>query len=131
MKRSVDFHAIPDSQASIHERLLNWARWCFSGQVQDVAPMFSGYRSTEVWAASEASSPVDKLDADKIEHAVRALPYNHRHAIQWWYVKNSTHGRVGPAKVADILGLTLEGLAMTVIQARDRVLTHAMDSVSV
>jgi hypothetical protein len=119
--RNVDFHAIPDSQAAIHERLLNWARWCFSGQAQDCAPMFSGYRSTEVWAAPEASSPVDKLDAQRIEKAVCALPYNHKHAIRWWYVMSSAHGRVGPAKTAALLGLTLEGLAMTVIQARDRV----------
>jgi hypothetical protein len=124
--RNVDFHAIPDSQAAIHERLLNWARWCFSGQAQDCAPMFSGYRSTEVWAAPEAASPVDKLDAQRIEKSVCALPYNHKHALRWWYI-----APIGPAKTALTLGLTLEGLAMTVIQARDRVLTHTMNPVSV
>ncbi len=124
--KTVDFHAIPDSQSAVHERLVNWSRWCFSGQVQDCAPMFSGYRSTEVWAAPEASSPVDKLDAQRIEKLVCALPYNHKYAIRWWYI-----APIGPAKTAHLLGLTLEGLAMTVIQARDRVLTHAMDSVSV
>jgi hypothetical protein len=88
--------------------------------------MFSGYRSTEVWAAPEASTPVDKLDAQKIEKSVCALPFNHKHAIRWWYITP-----IGPAKTAALLGLTLEGLAMTVIQARDRVLTHATNTVSV
>jgi hypothetical protein len=125
--KTVDFHAIPDSQAGIHERLLNWARWCFSGQVQDCAPMFSGYRSTEVWAAPEASTPVDKLDAQRIEKSVCALPYNHKHALRWFYVAPF----IRPAKTAHTLGLTLEVLAMTVIQARDRVLTHATNPVSV
>jgi hypothetical protein len=89
--------------------------------------MFSGYRSTEVWAAPEASTPVDKLDAQRIEKSVCSLPYNHKHALRWFYVATS----IRPAKTAHTLGLTLEGLAMTVIQARDRVLTHAINPVSV
>lgn len=129
--KTVDFHAIPDSQAAIHERLLNWARWCFSGQVQDCAPMFrqytpNDYDSAQTRFAVEARIPVDKLDAQRIEKSVCALPYNHKHALRWWYI-----APIGPSKTAHVLGLTLEGLAMTVIQARDRVLTHAQKPVSV
>jgi 3',5'-cyclic AMP phosphodiesterase CpdA len=83
--------------------------------------MFSGYRSTEVWAAPEASTPVDKLDAQRIEKSVCALPYNHKHALRWWYIDP-----IGPAKTAHTLGLTLEGLAMTVIHARDRLKDHVV-----
>jgi hypothetical protein len=80
--------------------------------------MFKGYISTEVWAHHEATAAVDILDALRLEKAVCVLPYNHKHALKWWYI-----APIGPAQTASILGLTLEGLAMTVIQARSRVLT--------
>ena len=119
--KTVDLHAIPDSQAAIHERLVNWARWCHNKEAKNCSPTFAQYTSTEVWDAPEASIPVKILEAEETEELVTLLPYNHKTALRWWYVKSSTHGRVGPAKVANILGLTLEGLAMTVIQARDMV----------
>lgn len=113
---SVDFHYIPPAQEAIHERLLNWAR-CMYGKDRAVcSPMFASYRSTEVWAAPEASSPVDKLDAERVEKAVRQLDPVEREAIRWHYVNTRRHS---PARACRWLGLAKGALAQAVIDGRE------------
>ena len=110
----VDFHYIPDAQAAIHERLLNWAKWVNGSGHPASSPMFAAYRSTEVWAAPEASQPVDTIDAQRVERAVCSLGLTERVAIRWHYVKP-----VGSHRVARDLGITKAGLAQAVIDARE------------
>ena len=113
MRVAVDFHHVPEHQAQIHGRLLNWAAWCAGRSGSAVSPMFRSYRSTDVWAAPEAGNPVDGIDAATIAKAVIALPENHRHATNWSYVRP-----VAPARACRSLGVTMEDLAQLVIDAR-------------
>ena len=111
MRESVDFHFIPERQEAIHIRLLNWGRWCHPhARGTATAPMFQNYRSTEVWAEATNSSPLDSIDAGKIEKAVRLLPEKHSAAVRWHYVKAGA-----PIRCARALGVSLEGLAKLVI----------------
>lgn len=109
----IDLHIVPDHQLAMHERLQNWARWCRGKPASAVAPMFRGYRSSDVWAAPEVGTPVDKLDASKIASAVAALPETHRAATGWHYVHP-----VSPGRAARELGLTIAALGQAVIDAR-------------
>ena len=87
MKRdAVDFTLIPDHQAAIHERLINWARAQRNGSGGDCSPMFRQYRSTEVWAETHASIPVNQGDATRINAAWKMLPTQHRLALAWYYI---------------------------------------------
>lgn len=114
MKReAIDLHLVPAHQEAIHLRLVNWSRWCRGKPASNCAPMFRGYRSTDVWAAPSIGEPVDKLDARKIASAVAQLPTQHRLSLGWHYVHPT-----GPSRAARELGLTIAALAQCVIDAR-------------
>lgn len=121
MKReAVDFHLIPASQEAIHIRLLNWGRWCHpSARGTAPAPMFQNYRSTDLWAEVQNSSPLDSVDAGKIEKAVRLLPEKYPEALRWHYVKSGP-----PIRCARALGITLENLARLVLDGRSMLINR-------
>lgn len=114
MKRdSIDFHRVPETQWPIHGRLLNWAQWCRSSGHRNVHPMFRGYRSSDQWSGHVVGDPVDSADAVRVQKVFVGLPELHRHALQWFYVYP-----VAPRRMAQALGLTLDGLAQCVIDGR-------------
>lgn len=111
---AVDFAYVATEHASIDARLANWARWSSNRGGNSASPMFRLYRSTEQWGAAEtAASPIDAIDAQRVQKAVGQLPTKHRLAISWAYIK-----RNNPRKAAISLGETLEGLATLIRNAR-------------
>jgi DNA-directed RNA polymerase specialized sigma24 family protein len=125
-----DFHYVPPEQAAIHERLLNWAKWVNGSGHPASSPMFAAYRSTEVWAAPEASQPVDTLDAKRLESAIATLDQVEREAIRWHYVNTRRHS---PSRACRWLGLAKQALAQAVIDGRESLqarLTHRGNPVS-
>lgn len=76
--------------------------------------MFRGAKTTDVWAGiAPARTVVDKLDAQRIAKAVAHLPELHRHGLQWHYVRP-----IAPLRMCKALGLTRDGLAQLVVDAR-------------
>lgn len=114
----VDFASVPPSQWQIHDRLTNWARWCRGrqGQFGDAgSPMFELFKSDN-WGRAygeETSLPIDSMDAQRVAKGVYALPYKHRKAIHWCYIKPRDAMRK-----ARELAVSLEGLAELVREAR-------------
>lgn len=114
MKRDVvDFHAVPENQIAMHERLVNWARAQRSSAGSGCAPMFRQYRSSDQWATPTASSPVDQRDAQRINKAWQQLPTRHRLAVAWHYVTPGS-----PTKACKAIGCTMEDLARLVVDSR-------------
>ena len=68
--------------------------------------MFRLYRSSEVHRLeSSTSQPVDGIDAARMQKGMQGLPFNHRLALSWAYIK-----RNNPGQAARSLGLSLQGL---------------------
>lgn len=82
-----DMHRVKFVHEPVHERLLNWSRWCLGGRGgASSAPMFRHYRAGYKNATEFVSIPVDGLDALRVEKAVNFLPEQHRDALRWFYV---------------------------------------------
>lgn len=119
MKRepSVDFFLVDPKHIAIHERLVNWSRWSWSGGGgTSASPMFRLYRAPDQEDRDDltrTSWPIDSLDAAKLQKGVCALPIPQRHAVNWHYVRPSN-----PRREAQRLAVTMEGLALLVRSAR-------------
>lgn len=77
--------------------------------------MFNLYRSDN-WGRAygeETSIPIDSMDAQRVAKGVYALPYKHRKAIHWSYLRPRD-----PMTKARELAVSLEGLAQLVRDAR-------------
>lgn len=109
----IDFHAVGQQHYAIHERLQNWARWCYSNGGRTVAPMFRLYRSTDQWSQMPVSDTVDSLDAQAVQKGVSHLPEPHRKALAWCYVL-----RTSPKRAARDLSVSLDGLLVLVTDGR-------------
>ena len=123
-KTEIDFHAVEAKHAAIHDRLLNWARWCNGSGGPSQSPMFRLFVSPARARAGEVahfSIPVDKSDAIRIAKAVIALPDGHRAAVQWAYVKP-----VSPRRAASNIGTTLTGLALLVRDGRQMLVNRGV-----
>jgi DNA-directed RNA polymerase specialized sigma24 family protein len=108
MKREdqVDFFAVEPKHYKMDARLRNWAAWAHSPQWGRVQPMFRLYRPDEHWEGLAPSTPIDTLDATKIQKAMAHLPEKQRSALGWNYIK-----RNNPKRAAQGLGVNLQGLA--------------------
>ncbi len=74
MKRDdIDFEAVPQHQQAMHDRLLNWGRWCNGKPGPSVAPMFRQYRPDKFEVIYESREPISQQDAGKIQSAVVLL----------------------------------------------------------
>ena len=111
----VDFFSIDSKHRKIDERLINWARWVtpHTHSMGKVAPMFRGFKSTEVWAYNEVSIPIDTLDAQAIEKQVSALPERHRDCVRWAYVY-----RIQPWRFCRNMGINQAQLASFISDGR-------------
>lgn len=119
MKRDfTDFSIVPDHQLAIHARLDNWGRWCYGAGYAQMSPMFRLYRSSSARTAYiENSIPVDTADAAKIAKGVIALPEDHRHSINWYYIN-----RGSPRRACQAIGCTQDMLAQYVSDGRQMML---------
>lgn len=116
MKRDLpDFFLVAPHHIKMHDRLSNWGKWSHSPAWSRTQPMFRLYVSDEHWQGQEARTPVDGLDATKIQKGVSQLPEGHRKALAWSYIFK-TNPRSFIKKSG--LGVNVEGLAALVTDAR-------------
>ena len=111
----IDFFVIDPRHLAIHARLLNWARY--------VDPKRMGWPMHVMWRQGRSNGrqwhepvinvPVNTLDGNDLEIAVRKLPPPHMEAVRWWYVYRTT-----PNKARRNLGVTDEGLFRLVHEGR-------------
>lgn len=120
MRMTVDFALVAPEHIAIDARLANWARWSNNRGGGSASPMSRLYRSTEQWAHESTASPIDAIDAQRVQKAVGQLPTKHRLALSWAYIK-----RNHPRKAAISLGETLEGLALLVVNARTMLINRS------
>lgn len=113
MRQPVDFHAVEPAHFAIHERLVNWARWCHGNGGRTCQPMFRLYRAPEHWGLQEVGVTIDTLDATAMQKGVSGLPEGHRKAVSWCYVL-----RNNPRKAAQGLAVSMEGLALLIRDGR-------------
>lgn len=112
MREAVDFHLVKPEHAEIDKRLLNWSRWANGRPHSIVQPMFQMYRPDN-WDRELSGIPVDRLDAQRMQKGVAALPAAQRSALTWHYVAPCS-----PKRMAQSLGESLAGLAALVGSAR-------------
>jgi len=119
----VDYDAVAPNHRAVDQRLQNWARWVsVRGTPGRQHPMWAKSRSnSRQWYAPEPAPAVDGLDAQALEKAVAALPQYHAAAIRWAYVF-----RTGPAQAVRALGVTREGLAHLVRDARQMLINRGL-----
>lgn len=111
---SVDFTKVKPEHEAIHDRLLNWARWCRGSKGQNVHPMFRQYRNG-YFEASPARSYSDTVDAVAVQKVMKDIPEPQRIALQWFYVRPGSPTRVCFAlgvNKADLLELIHRGRTM-------------------
>lgn len=121
----VDYGTVPPEQWRMHERLVNWAKSLFDRSKAKSAPMFERYVSSDARAerreyGAATAVPVNREDAHKLGIAIGFLPEKNMKAINWFYVKG---GRNPPAMASE-LGLTKQGLADCVLEARQILLNR-------
>jgi hypothetical protein len=120
----IDFHAVPDSQLAMHDRLLNWARWVRVSAPFWQAPIWRlGKSNSRQWHNPELREETDILDGQAMEKAVFALPDKHRDAVRWHYVH-----RTSPTQARKHLGVTNEGLQRLVIDGRSMLINRTRKS---
>ena len=112
----IDFHEVRPEHLAIHQRLLNWAKWCSSGiRNVSVHPMFKHYRHG--YEEASAGSSIDTIDGHRMEKIVTALPEKHRTVLQWAYVRPY----IPPLAVRKALGLSHNDLYAMLTDARTQV----------
>lgn len=117
MKDVIDFNRVPPEQIAIHERLVNWARWCRPRWGSAVHPMFKQAISA-ARAREDVSTapPVNELDAQAIQTAYVALQDRERRAIAWCYVtREAVTGAMRQC------GTDKRGLLELINQAREKI----------
>lgn len=118
----IDFFMVEQHQIPMHERLVNWARWCNGSGGPTTSAMFRLYITPARGRSGDGITHglrVDVMDASKIAKAVVALPEGHRAAINWHYVKP-----VNPRRAAAAIGTTLSGLALLVRDGRQMLINR-------
>lgn len=119
----VDFFAVAEHHAAIHERLERWARWVrVRPHGWQTTPMFRQYRSHAwQWETPTVRTPVNTLEAVAMEKAVSGLPEKHREAIRWQYVWQAS-----PGVMARRLAVTTAGLFELVEQGRTMLINRGV-----
>jgi len=114
----IDHFHVSDDHIKIDGRLRNWAAWCHGREGTGVSPMFRLYRPSEEDRDDQASAPVsftpiDPLDATKVQKAMHKLPEAQRSSLKWSYI---TQGN--PLRAARDHGVSIAGLGALVRSAR-------------
>lgn len=121
VKSHIDFHQVESHQREIDARLQNWARWCNGTSVFGASPMFRMVPPPPRVRGDIAmySTPVDRMDAQKVAKGVAALPEKHRASINWHYVKP-----VSPARACREIAVSMDALAKLVRDSRQMLLNR-------
>lgn len=109
---SADFTRVKPEHEAIHDRLLNWARWCRGSRGQNVHPMFRQYRNS-YFEATPARTCSGTLDAVAVQKIMKDIPEAQRIALQWFYVKPGD-----PKRVCVALGVNKRDLVTLIDQGR-------------
>lgn len=117
----VDFHLVPAHQFAMDGRLRNWGTWCNSRAAASSSPMFRLSASDQWGRRPGAGLSLDRSDAIVIARAVTALPEAHAAALNWYYVKP-----VNPRKAAETMGVSMDGLAALVLDARQMLINRGI-----
>jgi len=118
----VDFYAaVPDGHQKMDRRLREWARWCRPRKRSAVHPMWRTYVASNVHDAPPPSTPLDTIDAQRLEKAVYALPDRHAFAIRWAYVFKSN-----PRRAAQHIGESLRGLEQLINDGRQMLINRGI-----
>lgn len=118
----VDFHEVPSHQREIDARLANWGRWAMNrGFGVECSPMFALYRSADHWRQYGATTAdaVDRIDAQRMQKAVTALPGPHRLALSWCYIRKNN-----PAGAARTIGTSMQGLKKLIDDGRQMLINR-------
>jgi hypothetical protein len=116
-----DLHRVKFAHEAVHERLVNWARWCSSGGGTSAAsPMFRLYRAPRNRNAfDELRIPVDGLDGMRLEKVIALLPETHRDVIRWFYVYS--YRGIGMGKACRGLAIAPSSMAQLLHDSRSMV----------
>lgn len=114
----IDFNLIEPEHEEVDKRLTNWARWLHGGGGGGVAPMFKWYRPDN-YGREYNGVAVDGTDAQRIHKGVQALPDKHRVSVMWNYVTPRN-----PRRTCQIIGTSLEGLALLVRDSRQMLINR-------
>lgn len=109
---SVDFTKVKPEHEAIHDRLINWARWCKGSNSGNVHPMFRQYRN-DYWEPAPAQTSSNVIDAVEVQKIMKDIPEPQRIALQWFYVV-----KCGPRKFCMALGESMAGLETLVHNGR-------------
>lgn len=121
--KSVDFHYVEPGHKDIDAKLCNWRAWVTPRAPSWVSPMFRmALSNTRQWHAPELRPTCDVLGAMAMEKAVSKLPEPFRTAIRWNYVTP-----VNPRKACQVLGLSMDGLAKAVRDARQMLINRSTE----
>lgn len=113
-KEAIDLSAVKPQHHAIHERLINWARWCRDGNGgAAVHPMFREYRNAYD-ELQVAGMPCDTLDAVSLQKTFIRLPEKHRWVMCWWYCKPY----IPVMKIRQALGLSTPALMDAIDDSR-------------
>lgn len=81
-----DIYRVAECHHAIHDRLVNWERWCRVGKIRLVSPMSRWYRSNwRQWHEPEPNPTVDVLDAILVQKTLQKIPKVNRQALFWWH----------------------------------------------
>ena len=122
----VDFHRVRPHHREIDRRLHNWGAYCHGssgGGMQ--SPMWRMIPRSPSRVASHAYGMpgVDSADAGLVQAMVQKLPELQRLALGWCYCKPCA-----PKRICRELGLSMQGLALTLDQARDGLMAQRLRS---
>lgn len=124
MREAVDFSFVEAKHAAIHGRLENWSRWCHGsdGRVKTCA-MFTMVVIGNARGVDPlpVGTPVDRIDAAKIQKEVASLPMQNRLALAWSYIT-----RTSVRQQAQKQALTLAGLAQAVRDGRQMLINRGV-----
>jgi hypothetical protein len=119
-REPIDLHAVKPIHLVIHDRLLNWSRWCKATPPGSVQPMFRGFRAGYE-EPEVVSIPIDTLDGHRIEKLVISLPERHRTVLQWSYV----HAHIPVRRVCQAVAVPYRELPDLIHDARAMVRNRA------
>jgi len=123
-RESVDFSIVEPKHNAIHARLENWGRWCHGsdGRVKSCAMFtFVVIGNARGVDPLPVGTPVDRMDAVKIQKAVAVLPLPNRLALAWSYITKTS-----PSKQAKTQALTMAGLALAVRDGRQMLVNRGV-----
>lgn len=115
----IDMHEVSNEHDSVHERLIEWARWCAPGSFRAAlpSPMFRHYKPYLHPETERAGTPIDTIRAVATQKAFVQLPGANRDALSWAYV----YPFVNMGKACRMMAVSQDGLLVLIVNGRTMV----------